>query len=236
MLDGRLKGKLCLITGASRGIGRAVAERFGAEGAHVLLLARTVGALEEVDDAIKEAGGSASIIPQDLRKHDALDHLGKLIYERWGRLDVLVGNAAMIGNLGPLAHSSDKQFRDIMDVNVTANYRLIRSLHPLLAASEAGRAIFVTSGVATGNPRAYWGMYGTSKAALEHLVMTYAQEVADTHIKVNLINPGATSTRMRATAFPSEDPNTLKTPESITDLFLELALPDCERHGEVMDC
>lgn len=229
-----LKDKVALVTGASRGIGAAVAERFAAEGAHVIALARTTGALEELDDRIQAAGGSATLVPTDLQNGDALDQLGATIYERWGKLDILVGNAGQIGHLGPLAHTAPKQWNEIMAVNVTANYRLIRSMHPLLSASQAGRAMFVTSSVGGGGERPYWGMYGASKAALEHLVNTYALEVADTPIKVNMINPGATRTTMRAKAFPSEDPQTLKTPESITDLFVALAREDCHYHAEIL--
>lgn len=229
-----LEGKIALITGASRGIGAAVAKRFAAEGAHVILVARTVGALEALDDEIKEAGGKATLVPLDLKEGDLIDQLGATLFERYGKLDILVGNAGQIGNLGPITHSTPKQWNDIMAVNVTANYRLIRSMHPLLSASDAGRAIFVTSSVGGGGERAYWGMYGSSKAALEHLVNTYALEVAETPIKVNMVNPGATRTAMRARAFPSEDPATLKTPESITDVFVELASSTCRYHAEIM--
>ncbi len=232
----RLKDKIALVTGASRGIGAAVAERYAKEGAHVIALARTTGALEELDDRIKAAGGSATLVPLDLANAgDAIDQLGATIHERWGKLDILVGNAAQIGHLGPITHAAPKQWNDIMAVNVTANFRLIRSMHPLLSASEAGRAIFVTSSVGGGGERPYWGMYGSSKAALEHLVNTYALEVADSPIKVNMVNPGATRTAMRAKAFPSEDPMTLKTPESITDLFVDLAEAKCRHHAEIVD-
>lgn len=229
-----LKDKIALVTGASRGIGAAVAKRFAAEGAHVICVARTVGALEALDDEIQNAGGSATLVPLDLKEGDALDKLGASIFERWGKLDVLVGNAAQIGHLGPLIHTAPKQWNEIMQVNVTANYRLIRSMHPLLSASDAGRAIFVTSSVGGGGERPYWGMYGASKAALEHLVNTYALEVAESNIKVNMVNPGATRTDMRAKAFPSEDPKTLKTAESITDVFVELARSNCPYHAEIV--
>lgn len=230
----QLEGKIALVTGASRGIGAAVAQRFAAEGAHVVCVARTVGALEALDDTIQEAGGSASLVPLDLREGNAIDQLGAHIYERWGKLDIVVGNAAQIGHLGPMSDTAPKQWDEIFAVNVTANYRLIRSVHPLLKASDSPRAIFVTSSVGGGGERPYWGMYGASKAALEHMVNTYALEVAETPIKVNMVNPGATRTAMRAKAFPSEDPATLKTPESITDVFLELARDDCRYHAEVL--
>ena len=217
----RLSGKIALVTGASRGIGAAVAKRLAAEGAHVIITARTVGGLEEVDDAIRTLGGSATLVPLDLRQMDMIDALGGQIYERFGKLDILVGNAATLGTLSPVAHASPAEFEDVMTINLTANYRLIRSCDPLLRAADAGRVIMVTSGAAVA-PISYWGAYATSKAALEHLTLTYAAEVASTNIRVNLIDPGATATNMRAKAFPAEDPRGLPTPESITEWFVRL--------------
>ncbi len=232
--QGRLKDRIALITGASRGIGAAVARRFAAEGARLVLVARTVGGLEETDDACREAGGQgATLVPFDLREFDKIDHLGAQLFERFGRLDVLVGNAAVLGVLSPVGHLQPDVWQQVMDVNVTANWRLIRSLDALLRAAEAGRAIFVTSGAAAGG-LAYWSAYAASKAALEMLVRSYAAEVAKTAIKANLLDPGVVRTRMRAEAFPGEDPGRLAPPESVTDLFVELAAADCARHGEVV--
>ena len=218
----QLAGKIALITGASRGIGAAVAKRFAAEGAQVILTARTVGGLEEVDDAIRGFSNPATIVPLDLRQGEKIDALGAEIYRRHGRLDILVGNAAMLGSLSPLAHASPVEFEDLFRVNVTANYRLLRALDPLLRKSDAGRVLMVTSGAAAA-ALAYWGPYAASKAALEHLTLTYAAENSQTAIRANLIDPGAVRTRMRAQAFPGENPESLPAPEEITDLFVDLA-------------
>ena len=230
---GRLDGRVALITGASRGIGAAVARRFAAEGAHVVLVARTVGGLEEVDDEVRSAGGTATLVPLDLTDYAAIDRLGAALFERYKRLDVLVGNAGLLGTLTPVAQVKPAEWAQVLDVNLTANWRLIRSLDPLLRASESGRAIFVTSSVGH-KVRAYWATYAVSKAALEMLVKTYAAEVQKTNLRVNLIDPGRTRTRMRAKAYPGEDPMTLKTPEEITDIFIELAEVSCIRHGETV--
>jgi len=232
--SGRLAGRIAVITGASRGIGAAVAKRFAAEGAHVVLVSRTVGGLEEVDDAIRQAGGTpATLVPQDLREFDALDRLGASLYERFGRVDVLVGNAGVLGTLGPTGHMRPDDWAEVMDVNLTANWRLIRSLDPLLRQSNAGRAIFVTSGAAV-QATAYWGAYAVSKAALEMLVRTYAAEIGKTSVRANLIDPGAIRTAMRAKAFPGENPESLEPPDSVTELFVTLAHPSCTRNGEIV--
>jgi NAD(P)-dependent dehydrogenase (short-subunit alcohol dehydrogenase family) len=231
---GRLAGKIALITGASRGIGAAVAERFAAEGAHLILAARTVGGLEEVDDKIRAAGGSATLVPFDLRDFIKIDELAAALYERYGRLDILVGNAAEFGTFSPLGHIDPKLWGEIIDLNLTANWRLIRAMDPLLRAAPAGRAIFVTSGIARA-PRAYWGPYSVSKVGLEALVRTYAAEIEKTAVRVNLLGPGVVRTRLRARVFPGEDPMTLPPPETVADAFLRLALPECERNGEVVD-
>lgn len=230
--SGRLVGRIALITGASRGIGAAVARRFAAEGAHLVLVARTVGGLEEIDDAIRQAGGErATLVPLDLRDGDQIDRLGAALYERFGRLDVLVGNAGALGTLSPLAHVSPKDWEEVIAVNLTANWRLIRGLDPLLRQSEAGRAIFVTSGVGR-MPIAYWGPYATSKAGLDMLVKIYAAEVAITRVRANLLDPGIVRTAMRARAFPGEDAAALRPPEAITDHFVDLAEPACTLNGE----
>ncbi len=231
---GRLAGRVALVTGASRGIGAAVARLFAREGAHIVAVARTVGGLEELDDAIRAAGGTATLVPQDLGEFDALDKLGAALHERYGRLDILVGNAGVLGGLTPVSHIDPKVWDEALAINLTANYRLIRSLEPLLRRSDAGRAIFVTTG-ATRDPRPYWATYGTTKAALEYLVLTWAAEVAKTAIRVNLVNPGATRTAMRAAAMPGEDPQTLPTPDDIAPVFLDLAAPGCTRHSEIVN-
>lgn len=229
----RLDGRIALITGASRGIGRAVAVRYAAEGAHVILVARTVGGLEETDDLVRAAGGTATLVPHDLASSAEIDVLGASVAQRYGRLDVLVGNAAVLGVLGPIFHMDPPVFERVMAVNVTANWRLIRSFDPLLRQSDAGRAIFVTSGIAR-SATPYWGAYAMSKAALETLALTYAGEVRRSKIRVNLLDPGVVRTRMRAEAFPGEDPQSLPPPESVAETFVELALPSCTRHGEIV--
>jgi NAD(P)-dependent dehydrogenase (short-subunit alcohol dehydrogenase family) len=233
MTEQRLKDRIALVTGASRGIGRAVAVAYAREGAHVLLLARTRKALEPVDDAIKALGGTATLIPLNLAHGQKIDALGPTLYERFGRLDVLVGNAAILGRLSPLTHIPSEHWDQVMNVNVTANWRLIRTLDPLLRRSDAGRVIFVTSSAQSGP--AYWAPYSVSKMALETLAKTYANETADTHIRVNLIDPGATATRMRAEAYPGEDQMTLKTPEDVAEHFVALALPDFGQTGQIVD-
>jgi NAD(P)-dependent dehydrogenase (short-subunit alcohol dehydrogenase family) len=230
-----LEGRIALITGASRGIGAAVARRFANEGAHVVLVARTVGGLEEVDDAVQAAGGSATLVPLDLKEFEQIDRLGAALYERYGKLDILVGNAAQLGVLSPLGHIDPPVWDEVMAINVTANWRLIRSMDPLLRASDAGRAIFVTSGVADG-VFPYWGAYAASKAALEMMVRTYAGETAKTHLRVNLIDPGIVRTAMRAQAFPGEDPAALPHPDEIAGHFVALAAPSCTKHGRVVRC
>lgn len=229
----RLEGRIAVITGASRGIGRAVALRYAAEGAHVVAVARTQGALEELDDQIRSDGGACTLVPADLTEFGKIDEMGAAVFERFGRLDILVGSAAVLGILGPVGHVDPETWEQVMRVNVTANWRLIRSFDPLLRTSESGRAIFVTSGAARG-AKAYWGPYATSKAALEMMVLTYAAEVSKTPVKVNLLDPGVVRTTMRAEAFPGEDPKTLKAPEEITELFVELASAECRHHGEII--
>ena len=230
---GRLAGRVALITGASRGIGAAVARHFAAHGAHVVLAARTVGGLEEVDDAIRAAGGSATLVPVELRDFIKIDELAGRLFDRWGRLDILVGNAAEFGVFSPLGHIDPATWAEVMDLNLTANWRLIRAMDPLLRAAPAGRAIFVTSGVAR-RVSPYWGPYAVSKAGLEMLVKIYAGEIAKTRVRANLLDPGIVRTRLRARAFPGEDPTRLPSPESVTDAFLALTLPECTRNGEVV--
>lgn len=230
----RLAGRLALVTGATRGIGRAVALAFAREGAHLILVGRTTGALEEVDDEIRALGGNATLLTLDLRNHDKIDALGPTIYQRWQRLDVLVGNAGILGPLSPLGHVTADAWDDVIEINLNANWRLLRTLDPLLRRSDAGRAIFVSSGAAVSRP-AYWGPYSVSKAALEALVVTYAHEVQNTSVRANLVNPGPTRTRMRAKAFPGENPDSLKTPEAVTPTFVRLAEPSCTDNGRIFD-
>ena len=230
------EGRIALITGASRGIGRAVAIGLAKAGAHVILVARekSIGALEEVDDEIQAAGGAATLVPMDLADGEAIDRLGAALFERWGKLDILVGNAGLLGQLGPLHHMPPKEFEELVAVNLTANWRLIRSCDALLRASDAGRAVFVTSGAAR-NTRAYWGPYGATKAALEQMVSAYAQETQETtNIRINLITPGPMRTAMRKKAMPGEDESTLPLPEDIVPLFLDLLSPAQQRTGEVV--
>jgi NAD(P)-dependent dehydrogenase (short-subunit alcohol dehydrogenase family) len=230
----RLEGRVALITGASHGIGRAVAKRFAAEGATVIALGRNVGALEELDDEIRADGGKLVLLPMDLTMYEKIDALGASIYERFGRLDIVVGNAGLLGELAPVGHIDTQVFENTYATNVTANFRLIRSVDKLLRLSDAGRAIFATSN-ASSKGRAFWGLYASTKAALESLVLSYAQELEETPVRVNLINPGRIRTKMRAEAYPGENPETLPTAESITDVFVDLAAADCTRHAEVVD-
>jgi len=231
--SGRLKGRVALVTGASRGIGRAVALRFAQEGAEVLCLARTQGALEELDDEIRGFGGTCILVPQDLTKFDELDAMAGGIAQRWGRLDILVGNAGVLGGLSPVGHFTPKLWQSAFDVNVTANYRLIRALDPLLRQSAAGRALFVTSGVTRG-VFPYWGAYAASKAALESLVLTYAGEITKTRVKANLIDPGVVRSRLRTEAFPGENPDSLPDPASVTEIFVRLAQAESLENGAIL--
>ncbi len=234
MTQKRFEGRIALVTGATRGIGQAMAVQLAREGAHVIAVGRTRGALEETDDIIKKEGGACTLVRIDLRKGADIDALGPSLYPRWQHLDILVANAGVLGNLSPLNHVTEADWNEVMTVNVTANWRLIRTLDPLLRAAPAARAVFVTSGVAQ-RPRAYWGPYAVSKAALETLARTYAEEVATTPMRVNIANPGATRTGMRAKAFPGEDPMTLPTAEEQGARILELTLPAVTANGEVFD-
>jgi len=228
-----LDGRIALVTGASRGIGRAVAVALGAAGAQVVLQGRVAGALEETDDAIRAAGGKpATIIPLNLTQAERVDGLGPTLYQRFGKLDIFIANAGVLGSLSPLAHVTDKVWADTLEVNLTANWRLVRTLDPLLQRAEKARAVFVSSGAASGE-KAYWGPYAVTKAGLEALARTYAAEVASTNIRVNLVNPGPVATAMRAKAFPGEDPATLPTPEDIAALFVELCDPALEANGQL---
>ncbi len=233
-MGGRLEGRIALITGASRGIGAAVARRFATEGARLILTARTVGGLEEVDDAIQAIGAKATLVPADLMEMDQIDQMGGAIHQRFGRLDILVGNAGSLGILSPVAHVSPAVWEETMALNATVNFRLIRSFDPLLRLSDAGRAIFVSSDAAR-SATPYWGPYAASKAALEALIQTYAGEVAKTKVRANIVNPGPVRTAMRAQAFPGEDPNNLISPDDVTDVFVALAETACQENGSIID-
>jgi NAD(P)-dependent dehydrogenase (short-subunit alcohol dehydrogenase family) len=227
-----LADRIALVTGASRGIGRATALALARAGAHVVAVARTVGGLEELDDAIGAAGGSATLVPLDLKDTPGIVRLAAALAERYRRLDVLIGNAGILGPLSPLGHVEPKTWDEVLAVNVTANWHLIRAMDSLLRLSTAGRVVFVTSGT-TAHPRAYWGAYTVSKAALDALARTYAAETISTNVRVNLFNPGATRTRMRATAMPGEDPAGLKAPEPVGEQILELCLPQLQETGQL---
>jgi NAD(P)-dependent dehydrogenase (short-subunit alcohol dehydrogenase family) len=221
-MPGPLDGRLALVTGASRGIGAATAEALARAGMHVILTARTEGGLEEVEGRIHDAGGSATIAPLDLLEPDHIARLADAVAARWGRLDALVMNAAMLGDLMPLAHVPAKEFDRILALNVSANHRLIAAFDPLLRKSDAGRVVALTSSVAT-HPRAYWGAYAASKAALENMVLTYGEEVANlSAVRTAIVDPGATRTAMRAKAYPGEDPATLKDAGVVADAIVAL--------------
>ena len=233
--------RVALVTGASRGIGRAAAVALASSGAHVVALARTQGALEELDDEIRALRptepGATTLVPMDLRDFAAIDRLGEALYRRWGRLDAFVGNAGVLGVLSPLHHLDPKAWDEVIAVNVTANWRLIRSLDPLLRRSAAGRVAFITSGAASrAELRAYWGPYATSKAALDALARTYAAETVNTsNIRVMLINPGPLRTLMRAKAMPGEDPSTLRAPQELAPKIVEICSPEWTETGKLYD-
>jgi NAD(P)-dependent dehydrogenase (short-subunit alcohol dehydrogenase family) len=229
-----LANRIAVVTGASRGIGYHAAKGFAAAGAHVVAVARTVGGLEELDDEIRAAGGAATLVPLDLKDFEGVDRLGAAIYERWGRLDILFANAGILGQLSPLGHVPPKVWDDVLAINVTANWRLIRSLDPLLRKSDAGRALFMSSGAAR-SCRPFWGPYSVSKAALEALARTYSHEVQNTLIRVVMIDPGRTRTSMRAQAMPGEDPNTLPHPSEIVPSLIEMASPAFTRTDVLFD-
>ncbi len=229
----KLYDRIAVVTGASRGIGRAAALALSRQGAHIIAVSRTQGGLTDLDDEIKQHGGEATLVPLDVCNGEGIDRLGAAIHERWGRLDILIGNAAILGPLTPISHLDPKAWDKLFQVNLNANHRLIRSLDLLLRQSDAGRAVFVTSSAASSHT-AYWGGYGTTKAALEAMVKTYANELANTSVRANLLDPGPVHTKMRTQAMPGEDPATLPTPEDIAPLFVELASPEFTGNGEVV--
>jgi NAD(P)-dependent dehydrogenase (short-subunit alcohol dehydrogenase family) len=232
-MSDRLDGSIALVTGASRGIGAAAAIELARLGARVVITARTQGGLEETDDAIRALGGEATILPLDLREGEQIDAIGPTLFQRFGRLDVLVHNAGALGRLTPVSHIVPNDWADVVGVNLSASWRLIRTCDPLLRQAPAGRAVFVTESRAR-EPRAYWGAMGATKAGMEHLVLTWAQEVATTNVRVNLFDPGPVATRMRSNAFPGEDRTTLPTPQAVAPGLAELCLPTEQRNGEVV--
>lgn len=225
--------RIVLVTGASRGIGRAAAVELAKHGTHLVLVARTVGGLEETDDEVRKAGGVATLVPLDLTNFAGIDQLGATIFERWGKLDGFLGNAGELGVLTPLSHLDPKVWQKSIEVNVTANWRLIRSLDPLLRKSDAARVLFISSGAAR-NFRPYWGSYSIAKAALEALALTYAAECANSNVKVNQFNPGPLRTKMRAKAMPGENPMDLQPPEAVAPLIVEMLSPSCVKNGELV--
>ncbi len=231
--DKILAGRVALVTGASRGIGAETAKTLAAQGAHIVLMARTQGGLEEIDDAIRAAGGAATLMPQDIRDFEKIDMLGPLLQQRFGRLDIFIGNAGVLGTLGPLAHTKAGEWQKVMDVNLNANFRLIRTLDPLLRASDAGRVVLTTSGLAQ-NVMAYWGAYSASKAGLNMLGKMYAAETVKTPLRVNLLDPGVIDTALLREAFPGGFPGRTGDVAAVARAFADLCAPSCTRHGEIV--
>ena len=230
-----MDGRVALVTGASRGLGYAICKKLAADGAHVIAVARTQGGLEDLDDEIRKLGGACTIVPMDLQTPDGIEKLAEIVAERWGKLDALVVNAGVLGNLTPTAQLTAKVWNEVLAVNLIAPARFIRAFEALLKASDAGRAVFTTSGVGSRRAKAYWAAYGASKAALDNLVMAWAEELEGSTVRANLVNPGTVRTRMRAKAAPGEDPNSLPHPDEIAPAFVSLCLPSETRTGEIVD-
>ncbi len=228
-----LAGQIALVTGASRGIGAAVAIELARRGAHVVLTARTQGGLEETDDVIRAEGGVATLLPLDLREGETIDQIGPSLAQRFGRLDILVHNAGALGMLTPATHIQPRDWAETVGVNLTAAWHLIRTCGPVLVAAEAGRAVFVTTGIAR-RARAFWGAYGATKAGMEHLVLSWADETENTKLRINLFDPGVVATRMRARAMPGEDPSGLARPADVAPRLVALCMPDETRHGQIV--
>lgn len=230
-----MKDRVALVTGASRGLGYAAALALASAGAHVIAVARTQAGLEELDDAIRKAGGAATLVPLDLQAPDGIEKLAEAVQQRWGRLDALIVNAGVLGELTPAAQLTSKVWNEVLAVNLIAPARFIRAFEALLKQSDAGRAVFTTSGVGSRRAKAYWGAYGASKAGLDNLVQSWARELDGSSVKINLLDPGRVRTRMRAKAAPGEDPMTLPHPDEIAPLFLRLCSRDETRHGQIVE-
>lgn len=231
MLNDHFEGRLALVTGASRGFGRALTLALAKSGAHVIAVARHQKGLEALDDELRHLGREATLVPLDLSSFEGIDQLAVEVFRRWKKLDILVGNAAILGPLTPLHHVSAPEWQKVLDINLTANFHLIRAFHSLLRASDAGRAAFVTSGV-TQRTRGYWGAYAVAKAALEMMVTTWAVENDNGTLAFNLIDPGAMRTALRASAFPGEDPELLPYPEDVAPAFLKILSPQWKKTGQ----
>lgn len=229
-----MQDRVCVVTGATRGIGYSAALELARRGAHIIAIGRTLGALEELDDAVNSVGAQATLVQFDLKDVAAIDRLGAAIYERWGKLDGLVANAGLLGAITPLGHLEPNVWDDVMAVNVTANWRLIRSLDPLLRQSDAGRAVFMSSGAAH-KCKPFWGVYSVSKAALDAMIRTYSGETVSTNVKANLFSPGPVRTKMRAQAVPGEDPLTIPHPDDIAPSLIDLVEPTCGESGKIYD-
>ena len=227
------EGKIALVTGASRGIGYHAAKTLAQNGAHVIALARTVGGLEELDDEVRSVGGSATLVPLDLMEHDAIDRLGDSIFERWQRLDIFVANAGMLGGLSPIEHFEPNTFEKVLALNVTSNWRMMRSMSPLLRESESGRVIALTSSNTAETARSFWGAYAASQAALITLLKTWSHETEKSAIRINMLDPGPTRTALRAQAMPGEDLQKISHPASIGKSILHLASSNLEATGKI---
>lgn len=227
-----LSGRVALVTGASRGIGYALSLELARQGAHVIAVARTQGGLEELDDAIRAAGGSATLVPLNVTDGPGVDRLGGAIHERWGKLDILAANAAILGTISPIGHLEAKTFQKVMDINVTATWRVIRTVEPLLRASDAGRAAVISSGVAH-SCRAFWGAYAASKAAVEVLARCWAAETVNTPLRVNVVEPGLARTAMRAQAVPGEDPMSVPHPSEVAKAIMPVFAPALTETGKL---
>lgn len=228
------KDRIALVTGASRGIGRAAAKALAGEGAHIIASARTQAGLEELDDEIKAAGGSATLVTMDVNDRPALPRLAEAIRERWGKLDIIVLNAGILGELTPISHMDEQIWDDVIATNLTAVFRMIHHLDPLFRQSDAGRAVLVTSGAASGR-MPYWSAYAASKAGLDALGKSWAAELINTPHRVNMLSPGRIATQMIGQAFPGIDKSTLSSPEDIANAFVQLCRPDCQFQGDIHD-